>query len=243
MYNEQEKIYTVRTEFASLDRHGYIKPNAYQTIMNKIVEEHLQAYSLDVDSIMPYGLSWVLISFTFDIKKHIKGCQELSAKTWHSEHRGPFYRREIELKDMSGDVVCLATTISILLDLQTRSIYRKKELPFDIGEANKVFLTKASPSFRGKYEFETIDTRAVKRSYIDCLGHVNNCKYGEFAFDALTDTEADLAKISRVEIYFMSELRPHDTFTVDKTTSDGRVLVRGHNNEKEDTSFMVVFSY
>ena len=103
---------------------------------------------------------------------------------------------------------------------------------------------KASPSFKADKAFKKTEDRRVYNSFIDCLGHVNNTRYGEFAYDALTDAEKNnLGSLKRMDIYFLSELRDHDTFSVFKAYENNKIIIRGVNNIKQDTSFDVVFEF
>ena len=239
--NELDYIYKVRTDISGLDVNGYIKPQTYQVIINKVAEEHLEKFNISFEDIMKYDLGWVLVSLSVDVKKHIKGCSELEIRTWYSGNRGPCFRREIEAKDVNGDIVFVASTYSILLDMKTRSIYRKKELPFELSEIIDIKLTKAVPNYRGKYTFENITTRKMERSYIDCLGHVNNCKYGEIAFDSILDNEADLSKIEGFNIYFISELKQNNMIDINKYNDKNTIAIQGFDNQKNVTSFVVEF--
>ena len=93
-------------------------------------------------------------------------------------------------------------------------------------------------------EYELAETRKVYNSYLDLLGHVNNCRYSEFAYDTFTAEEkARLADLKRMEVYFESELRPQDTFTIGRAAEGSSLFFRGHNNVKADTSFDVVMTF
>ena len=93
-------------------------------------------------------------------------------------------------------------------------------------------------------EFDKIAERKVFNSYIDYLGHVNNCRYGEFAYDAFTDEERqNLARLKRMDFYFLSELRNKDTFSVLKTYDGNKLLIRGYNNIKDNLAFDIIMEF
>ena len=243
MINELEKTYEIVTEITNLDQRGYLKPSGYQLLINKMIEEHLKSAALDFDHLAPFGLSWVIVSLSIDIKKPILGCQKLQGTTWHAQRKGIIFRREMEMKDTSGEVVFNASMFSVLFDIKSRSIFKQKELPFSLGEPTTKFLLEASPSFRGKHQYVDVHHRCVYRSHIDCLGHVNNCRYGEFAFDTLSEVEAEMERVKRIDIYFISELRPEDTFITQKVEVDDRIIIRGYNKTQDKVSFHSVFTY
>ena len=60
-------------------------------------------------------------------------------------------------------------------------------------------------------ELDPVETLTVRPSWIDGVGHVNNCRYGEFLYDALTDAQrAQMAKLKRLELYFVNESKLGD---------------------------------
>ncbi len=236
MNTEQQHLHKVKVDFAYLDAQGHIKPHGYQHIIGKIIDEHLTLYKIDFNSCLKKNFGWVLVSLHVEIKKHIKGCSHLQIRTWHSERKRIYFRREIEAVDASGDVVFVATIYSILMDLSTQTVYRKAELPFELEDAHPEFLLDVPPIFKEKLQYKKNCERTVLRSFIDAFGHVNNCRYGEFIFDALEDTHADLAKLTGFSIYFCSELKLHDTFIIEENIGD-RVTLHGYNNSNQKTSF------
>lgn len=241
MEHELDSIYEVETEVSMLNENGVLKPHAYQILFAQIAEQHLNSFHLNAGDTMEYGIAWALISMTIEIEKQVDGCEKLFAQTWHSQHKGPYWRRELLFKNAAGDVIFKGSTFSVLLDMEKRTVYRKKETPFFIGEPTEIFTTEARPTLKAKLDFTPVEERRVYNSYIDMLGHVNNCRYAEFAYDAFTDSEkAGLTDMKHMEIYFASELRCGDTFTIGKAYADGRLYIRGHNNTKDDTSFDIV---
>jgi acyl-ACP thioesterase len=208
------------------------------------VEQHLNNINVNVDTTMKYNLAWVLMSLSFELVKPVEGCMKMYANTWYSQRRGPFFRRELVFKNENGEVMFQGSTFSVLLDVEKRTIYRKKDLPFLLSEPTEDFTIEARPTFKTDLEFEKVDERKVFNSYIDCLGHVNNCRYGEFAYDAFTDEERqNLAKLKRLDINFLSELRNKDIFSILKAYDGNKVLVRGYNNIKDNIAFDIIFEF
>ena len=242
--NEKKFVYPIETEVCELNENNYLKPYAYQNLFAAVAEEHLNNINLNVDATMQYNLAWVLTSISFEIINPIKGCIKLFANTWYSQRRGPFFRRELVFKNSDGELMFHGSTFSVLLDLTTRNVFRKRQVPFFIDEPVEDFTIQASPSFKTDVEFKKLEDRKVYNSFIDCLSHVNNTRYGEFAYDALTDAEKNnLSSLKRMDIYFLSELRNHDTFSVFKAYDDNKIFIRGFNNMKQDTSFDVSFEF
>ncbi len=241
---EKDYIYEITPDISDLNENGLLKPYAYQNLFAKIAEEHLNKINLNMDTTIKHNLAWALISISLEIVKPVQGCGKLFAQTWHSHKKGPYYRRELVFKNSDGDLLFQGSTFSILLDLNTRAVFRKKETPFPVGAPIEDLTIEASPTFKSKFQYNEVEDRKVYNSHIDYLGHVNNIRYGEFAYDALTDDEKNnLDHLKRYEIYFISELRCNERFSIMRTDNDNSIIIRGTNLSRDQHSFDVVMSF
>lgn len=241
---ERDHVYTVETEVSDLDECGLLKPHAYQRLFARIAEEHLNMLDLNVAATMRHQLAWALVTMSLEIRRPISGCMRLHANTWYSHRRGPYFRRELVFRADDGEIVFHGSTFSVLLDVESRTVFRKKALPFEIGEPLEVFTIEAGPAFERLEGFERIEARRVRNSHLDALGHVNNTRYGEFAHDALTEPECrDLPNLARIDLQFVSELRRGDVFTVWKAVADNRICIQGQNAETGGISFECRFTF
>lgn len=241
---ETDHVYPIETEVADLDENGLLKPYAYQNLFARIAETHLNLLHLNVDTTLTFNLAWALVSMSFELVRPISGCMRLVATTWHSQRKGPYFRRELVFRDEAGDLVFHGSTFSVLLDVNTRSVYRRKELPFPVAPPHEVFTIHAEPVMRFEGDYETLEQRQVRNSHIDALGHVNNIRYGEFAYDALTAEECAQGKhLRRMDVRFVSELRRDDVFCVEKAVLNKRVGVRGKQPQGDGIFFEYVLAY
>ena len=84
----------------------------------------------------------------------------------------------------------------------------------------------------------------MRPSYIDGLGHVNNARYGEFAYDVLDGEELlNMPSMKRMDLYFISELRLNDTLAVWKAKEGNKIYVRGMNEAKKSVAFETVLGF
>lgn len=244
---EIECYYDVDVEVSLLNENGHLKPHAYQFLIADVAGRHLSRFHVNADDTIGFGLSWALISQHVEVLRPINGCEHLRARTWHSGTKGPYFRRELIFCDNDGQVVFQAVTFSILLDVKKRSVLRPKTLNtlgFSLPEPHPEFLFEAKATRKFQMEYEPSETRRVYNSYLDLLGHVNNCRYSEFAYDTFTPEEKlRLSQLKRMEIYFESELRPQDTFTIKKASQENSLFFLGHNNNRDNTSFHIAMTF
>jgi acyl-CoA thioesterase FadM len=244
MKAEKECVYELLATASYLNQYSQLKPYAYQVLFEQMAERHLFHLNLNVDTTMKYGLAWALISMSVEVVTPIEKSMTLYGNTWFSEHRGPYFRRELLIKDGEGRVMFKGSTHSVLLDIEKRTVFRKKIIPFPMHEPTPIFLLEASPGLKMDLELTPVMERSVLPSLIDCLGHVNNCRYGEFAYDAFTDEEqAKLKALKRMDISFLSELRAADSVTIKKASRENQIFFQGCNNTKDDVSFNIAFTF
>ncbi|HYE68933.1 MAG TPA: acyl-ACP thioesterase domain-containing protein [Anaerovoracaceae bacterium] len=244
MKSEKDCVYELLATASYLNQYNQLKPYAYQILFEQMAERHLFDLNLNVDTTLKYGLAWALISMSVEVVKPIENSMTLYGCTWFSAHRGPYFRRELLIKDAEGQVMFKGSTHSVLLDIEKRSVFRKKVIPFPMHEPTPIFLLDASPGLKMDRELVPVMERAVQPSQIDCLGHVNNCRYGEFAYDTFSDEEQEKLKdLKRMDISFLSELRAEDHFTMRKAGERNQIFIQGYNNKKNDVSFNIVLSF
>ena len=244
MKSEKDCVYELLATASYLNQYNQLKPYAYQILFEQMAERHLFDLNLNVDTTLKYGLAWALISMSVEVVKPIENSMTLYGSTWFSEHRGPYFRRELLIKDEEGEVMFKGSTHSVLLDIEKRSVFRKKVIPFPMHEPTPVFLLDASPGLKMDRGLVPVMERSVQPSQIDCLGHVNNCRYGEFAYDAFSVEEQEkLRDLKRMDISFLSELRAEDHFTMRKVGDGNQIFIQGYNNTKDDVSFNIVMSF
>lgn len=239
--NEASYSYPCRVTMDMLSGDGVMKPSGYQTLICDVAETHLSRNRLGVDDLAQYNVAWVLISSTFEILHPIRGEQNLIGHTWHSAQDRLTFRRDLTFTDEKETPLFHAATFTVLMDRSARRIVRPDRAGFDVGAPYPVFATEASLKLRIRCEMQPCDTRRIYPSHIDCLGHTNNCRYSDFAYDALTEEEIHrLADLRRMELNFLSELRLGDTFTVRRSApriENGELFIDGVNDGTGKQSF------
>ena len=241
---EKDNIYEIHSDIADLNKDNLLKPYGYQKLIGQIIDWHLDKMDVKLDMTLEYNLAWAFVSLAVEIVKPVEGIIMMYAQTWHSKRRGPFFRREFIFKNESGEILFQGASYSVLLDIEKRSIYRKNELPFDLFEANEDFVIEASPTMKINSVFMKTDERKAYNSYIDRLAHVNNIRYGEFAYDALSVNECNnLRNLNRFDLYFKAEIKHNDIFSILKAYDDKLIIVRGNNETNSNISFDVIFEF
>ena len=245
---ELEKTYYFRVDTAAQNENHDLTLSALQRIIVTASEEHLKNIGLDVPKLMKdYGVSWILLSLSIEVKDKIRSGELLSIRTWHTNKKGVYYRRDFEICHEDGTVAANAATFSSIFDMESRRLCTNKEvlaLVDELGEGKELF--EASPRLRIKpEELDFVMTQNVMPSWIDALGHTNNLRYGDLITDALpAEKRAKLGKLSRFELGFTGELRLGESVELRlKEEEDGTVLAAGIRSTDEKPAFLAKLAF
>lgn len=243
--NEISKTYPYNVTIDMLNEKKIMKPCEYQAIMCDIAEMHLKYLHLNIDDLAKYNMAWVLISSSFEIIQPI--CEPICifGHTWYSEQKKLTFRRDFTFTDEAGQTLFNAATFSVLMDTNTRKIIRPVNLPFNVGEPGTILTMEASSKMHNRARMSPCDSRKIYPSHIDSIGHTNNCHYSEFVYDAFNHEElSNLLNLRRMDLYFMSELRLGDKFTMRRGADrDGALIIDGinENTGKESFASKIIF--
>lgn len=244
MIQEKDKTYLIEPLFAHFSEKYILKPYGYHHLLNVLANDHLKQTDQGIGVILTEKYAWVLVSMTIEIVEPIVDLKQLLGKTWYAGRRGPFYRREYLIENQAGKVVSKGASYSILMDMSSRSIFRGKELPFkSLKEVNEQLIN-AEPRLKSDYAFVEISERQVLNSHLDPLGHVNNLRYHEYIYDALSEEEIEkIDKIKRIELYFQKELQKDDQFSISKFTENNISYYQIHNETTNMKAFTIVLYF
>ncbi len=221
--NEKDLKHNILIDISMYNTKGEFLPSAYQRMVMSMIEEHLDYFNMGEKRLMEeLGISWVLLAMSFEIKRKIMPTDKLLGTTWHSGGRIPSFRRDFTICDDGGHTVAVGATVSTLFDNTTRRICLDREkMNVVTVDAQEPVLENLERRIRIGDTFELIETRRVRPSMTDGIGHVNNTKYGDFVYDAMTARERDaLGNIKRIDVFFNSELREGDVFDMRRYMSD-----------------------
>ncbi|MBQ7875594.1 MAG: hypothetical protein IJ306_10670 [Oscillospiraceae bacterium] len=239
---ELEKTYNFRVDTGAQNENHALTLSALQRIIVTVSEEHLENIGLSVPYLMSeYGVSWILLSLSAEIKDPIRAGERLSVRTWHTNKKGLYYRRDIEIRHEDGTLAAVAATFSSIFDMNTRRLCTNEKvlaLVEELGEGEELF--EANPRIRIKpEELSAVMTENVMPSWIDALGHVNNFRYGDLITDALPEEKrALLGKLSRFELGFTGELRLGESVELRLSEEEGATLAAGIRSSDGKPAFV-----
>ena len=245
--SEKNIIHKIPIDISMYNVNGDFTPSAYQRMIMSMIEEHLDMLNLGEKHLMEeYGISWVLLSTSIEFKRKINPTDKLVGITWHSGGRVPSFRRDFIFEDEDGNSVAAGATVSTLFENEARKICLNKEKLAVVDlEAETPVLEFLERKMKCCKPFELVETRTVRPSMTDGIGHVNNTKYGDFAYDAMSCEEISrLGSIKRMDIWFNHELRAGDRFEIYKSVeSENAVCFMGKKIGEQRSAFDIKLSF
>lgn len=230
--NEADFEYKLKIDISMYDPNGIFYPSSYFKMVSNMVEDHLDGLGMGEKALMAGpGISWVLLSNHIVLSRPLTPEDKLTGRTWHSGGRAPLFRRDFRVTDADGQEVLRGAMFSTLLDVEKRRICTDREklsgLVFAPGEQ----LIEADRLFRYRTEdgFEKADGFRVRSSMLDGIGHVNNTRYGEFVWDAMSAGERSrLSRLEKLSVWYLAELHDGDEIQIDRLLpDDGSMVFRG----------------
>lgn len=236
---EQDMEYKVNMDMLMRNENNHFTPTGYQRMVMDVIERHFAWGGADESALLAKGVSWVMLSMTVEIKDKITSTEHLTAKTWLSEKNGFIYRRETAFYHEDGTLAFSGATFFAMIDVAKRRICRNPENYVPEPESYGDMLIEAQS--RIKWEAVPMDKTekiSVRPSWLDAVGHVNNIRYFEIAYDALSDEEREkMDRLKRFEMYFIGELHKGESAEVASLAIGDQTVVVG-TREDGKTSFI-----
>ncbi len=155
--------------------------------------------------------------------------EQIKVETWPSGAERLFALRDFRVLDSKGDVIGVASTAWLILDIDSHRLIRPK----DMMEQFKLIIHDVQ-MFETPLDKVLVpgDTKLLKQhevvfSDLDIVGHVNNVKYMEWCIDAVTTAGNADKEIHELEINFNHE-----------ALIGNRIQISGHEHTGGETYFV-----
>ncbi len=237
----ENKIYNIELKESEYDKHG-LKLYNYLSIVTRLSYEHLKQTEQGINVIIQDKYAWAVIAMKLHILKPLKTLVNLTGKTWYAGKRGPFYRREYEIF-LDGKQMMVGGSYSVLLNVIDRSVYRKRELPFEELIMTDRHLCEIETSFKDELTYTFLKEGSILDEHIDALGHTNHLNYMKFIYEALTDELIkEVNNYNTLEMFFQKEMLAYDEFTINKGYLDSNLVFQIYNKTNDSIAFTLKLS-
>ena len=206
---------------------------------NKVTNTALLSYLEDAggvhSNLVGYGLrdiptvkrSWVLLGWKIEIFKRPKYGDKITIKTWSRGIDKLYAYRDFEILDENGEVIGIATSKWVLLDIEKGRITKidaSVEEAYTI-ENKQVFEEKDLEKLKELDSYIHSTTFTINRSLIDVNNHLHNIYFMDIANEVLPMEIYKNADFKSIQMMCKKEIKLGDIVRVFYQVEDGEHVV------------------
>lgn len=184
-------------------------------LMQEISDRHAAILGAGWFSLCERGYFWVITKIQLEIHRLPKWTEQVSLRTWVRKSNAATSPRDFEIMDSNGHLLVAANAVWAILDKEHG--YPQRISLFDNG-----FMPQERCALEGKpmtiKPIALPDTlskpKDVRYSDLDINRHVNNARYIQWAFDAVSEAFRQTHRIKGVAVKFIAQAKLGDRYIV-----------------------------
>lgn len=190
------------------------------SLFNILIEAawaHAQVMDWGYDSLKNNNLFWVLSRMYFQVEKYPAWQDEITLNTWSAGTDGMYAYREYMVEDEKGEVLLRASSAWLILDMETRKIFR-------LSEYRNTFPKRIDPNacrnprrIKPGIRPENMVFYPVLFSDLDINQHFNSVKYVERVLDDFGIEYLNNHEPAELEVNYLKEGQAGDSIAVTST--------------------------
>jgi len=190
------------------------------SLFNILIEAawaHAQVMDWGYDSLKSNNLFWVLSRMLFQVEKYPAWQDQITLSTWSAGTDGMYAYREYVLENEHGEVLLRASSAWLILDMETRKIFRLSEYRETFPKLIDSKACRNPKRIKPDIHSDGINYFPVLFSELDINKHFNSVKYVErvlddFGIDFLNNHEP-----AELEVNYLKEGVSGDLIAVTRT--------------------------
>lgn len=192
---------------------GLIKNIGMLGILEDIACRHSDLAGFGIKDIPTKHFSWVLLNWKVKILKRVSYGTNLKVRTWAKVYNKFQTTRDFEVYDENGDVVCIATSKWVLIDIEKSTMTRITDeiLSEYSPESKNVFENSEIDKLVEPSSFSSEFTYKTQRRDIDVNNHMHNLNYLDVAYEALPEDIYNSEESNNIEIMYKKGIKSTDT--------------------------------
>lgn len=214
-YQEQISIKSYHT-----NQYGQASISSLFNILIEAAWAHAQVMDWGYDSLKSNNLIWVLSRMYFQVEKYPAWQDQITLSTWSAGTDGIYAYREYVVKNEKGEVLLRASSAWLILDMETRKIFRLSEFRDTFPKRIDANACRNPKRIKPDVHPDGLNYSPVWFSELDINKHFNSVKYVErvlddFGIDFLNNHEP-----AELEVNYLKEGTAGDRIAVTRTQSD-----------------------
>jgi len=194
------------------------------SILNFMLEAawaHAQEMDWGYELLKKHNMFWVLSRFFADIKKLPRWRDKITLETWSAGTDGIYAYREFILTNEQNEVLVVANSAWLILDIDTRKIAALRNHRDTFPQANEPHVCRKPKRLRSGQPEAKSGFKPVVFSDVDINNHFNSVKALERVLDDYGIEFQNEFEPSIIEINYLKEGLPGDNLAVHQKAIDG----------------------
>ena len=202
-----EKEMTLRV--SECDVNGRWRLGAMLLEMQEAAGEHSATEGCGRETLVKMGLAWVVVRMEIQIRRYPSYGEKVRIRTFHRPTRHRFFPRFFQIWDESGELIAQASSLWLLLDLESRQSVSADRLPRPLTDNSDMEEPLRWPGgiIPAEAPERTVSYEAVYTD-LDANRHVNNTKYADWLCNVLGTDAMTRTPVRELTIHFDHEIRP-----------------------------------
>ena len=234
--------HTYTVEDNEVDCFGDLSLSMILFYAQDIAGRHCVDLKLDYDTMAARRLFWAVIRHRIQVTRLPRRGEEITVETWPMPTTRVAYPRATVAWDAQGRELFRIISLWVIMDLDTRAMI----LPGRSGVEVEGILLGSELSAPGSLvpkALENRQERTVRYSDLDRNGHMNNCRYLQWAQDLLPSAFHGSHRVKELTICYLSEAREGDKMTLSwQQNEDGIIRIEAERAEDPSTGHSRVFA-
>lgn len=211
-YQEQLTIKSYQT-----NQYGKASIASLFNIMLEAAWAHAQIMDWGYDDLKNHNLFWVLSRFYLQVEKYPEWQDQITLNTWSAGTDGIYAYREYILEDESGNVLLRASSAWLILDMDSRKIFRLNDYKTTFPKRIEANSCRNPKRIKPDAHSGNLNYSPVLFSELDINKHFNSVKYVERVLDDFGIDFLNTYEPAELEVNYLKEGVAGDSIAVTRT--------------------------
>lgn len=199
----------IKLRVSECDVNNLWRPGAMLTEMQEVAGEYCDLTGCGREALLRHGIAWVVARMAIRMEWYPRMGEMIRLRTFHRPVRHRFFPRYYEFRDGEGQLLGQASSLWLLMDLETRQSVAADRLPAPLSDNRDMPELMPLPGNIPQLDApETVIPWQAQYTDLDPNGHVNNTKYVDWLCNALGIETMRSHRIDNLLIHFNSEILP-----------------------------------
>ena len=207
----------------AVDQFGRLKASRLLAYLQDVAGDHSAILGTDQKALTDKNLFWAVIRHRVQITRLPQSGEKLRIETWPMPTTRTAYPRSTIAYDEAGNECFRSISLWILMDAASRAMVLPGKSGVEVGGLLRGCELRAPSSILPR-EMGSLQERIVRYTDLDINGHMNNCRYLDWAYDLLPSQFHQHKTVRDFTLGYLSEAREGDALLLQHAAApDGSV--------------------